>query len=168
MLEKRDKEDSKKGWRGGLMAHMGMPIQTQIQWKNERFFAVMNKFSVVQSFTFLLFTGVFAYLMDWKMVWASGIATVLWMIITLGYQKKHSRALFILGGGVSIIYTFIASFRFGWDGGFFFLTLSVLPLTFLNINLKKVTAILVGIDCRRRNDRIEFPLMVYPGSNSAG
>jgi len=145
MLDNQDKESPKKSWRGGVMAQTGTPIQTQIQWKNERFFAVMSKFSVVQLFTFLLFTGVFAYLMDWKMVWASGISTLFWMIIYLRYQKKHSRALFILGGGISIIYTFFASFRFGWESGFFFLALSVLPLSFLNVRLKKFTAVFVGL-----------------------
>jgi diguanylate cyclase len=145
MLGNRDKDNSNNGSRGGVMAQTGTPIQTQIQWKNERFFAVISKFSVVQLFTFLLFTGVFAFLMDWKMVWASGISTLFWMIIYLGYQKKHSRALFIMGGGISIIYAFYASFRFGWDSGFFFLVLSVLPLSFLNIQVKKGTAFLLGL-----------------------
>ena len=145
MLDNQDKESPKKSWRGGVMAQTGTPIQTQIQWKNERFFAVMSKFSVVQLFTFLLFTGVFAYLMDWKMVWASGISTLFWMIIYFRYQKKHSRALFILGGGISIIYTFFASFRFGWESGFFFLALSLLPLSFLNVRLKKFTAVFIGL-----------------------
>lgn len=145
MLDNRDKESPKNGWRGGVMAQTGTPIQTQIQWKNERFFAVMSKFSVVQLFTFLLFTGIFAYLMDWKMVWASGLATILWMIIYFVYQKKHSRTLFVLGGSISIIYAVYASFRFGWESGFFFLALSVLPLSFLNIHLKKITAALVGL-----------------------
>jgi len=145
MLDNQDKESPKNSWRGGVMAQTGTPIQTQILWKNERFFAVMSKFSVVQSFTFLLFTGIFAYLMDWEMVWASGISTLFWMIIYLRYQKKHSRALFIFGGGISIIYTFFASFRFGWESGFFFLALSLLPLSFLNVRLKKFTAVFVGL-----------------------
>ena len=128
----------------------------------------MSKFSVVQLFTFLLFTGVFAYLMDWKMVWASGISTLFWMIIYLGYQKKHSRVLFILGGGVSIIYAFYASFRFGWESGFFFLVLSVLPLSFLNIHLKKITAVVCRINCWRWHDRVVFSFMVYPAKHNIG
>lgn len=127
------------------MPGTGKPSQNQEQWKNERFFAVMEKFNVVQIFTFLCFTAFFAYLRDWHMVWASGLVTFTWFLIYARNHKQHSRILFMLGGGFSIAYAVFSTLRLGWESGFYFLILSTLPLAFLNFRLKKLVAMLTGI-----------------------
>jgi diguanylate cyclase (GGDEF)-like protein len=127
------------------MPKTGTQIQNQAQWKNERFFAVMDKFSIVQLFTFLCFTGFFAYLKDWSMVWINGATSVIWLMIYLRNHKNHNRALFMFGSGVSIVYAIFATLQFGWNSGFFFLILSVFPIAFLNVHFKKTVAIVTGL-----------------------
>jgi len=145
MLEQRVKSETDNHLRGGLMPRSGTPVQNQTQWKNERFFAVIDKFSIVQLFTFLSFTGFFAFLKDWQMIWTTGIASFTWLLIYFRNHKRHSRALFLVGGSVSILYAIFATLRFGWDSGFYFLILSVFPIAFLNIHRKKYIALLTGL-----------------------
>lgn len=123
----------------------GSISKPQVQWKKERFFAVMNKFGIVHLFSFLVFTGLFAILSNWNMVLISATGAALWLAIYLAYQKHHSRQLFIIGAVVSTIYSILATLEFGWASGFFFLVLTVLPLTFLNIRSGKFIAVLLGL-----------------------
>lgn len=145
MLETLEKNGPSIGQRGGRVTQSGMPVQKQVLWKNERFSAVVTKFGVVQIFTFLLFTGLFGVLGNWPMVWASGFGMILWVVTYFGYQKKRSRSLFVLGGSISLVYALYATYEFGWASGFFFLMLSVLPISFLNAHLNKVGAAFVGL-----------------------
>lgn len=127
------------------MTQPGTTFQKQVQWQSERFTAVVNKFSVVQIATFLLFTGVFAVFTNWPLIWASAFSMILWVITYFGYQKKRNRSLFIMGGSVSILYALFAVSQLGWSSGFYFLILSVLPVSFLNVHLNKVSAFFVGL-----------------------
>jgi len=123
----------------------GVLDSTPAQRKNERFFLVMYKFSIVHLLILFLFTVLFAILGDWGMVWTTAACTVFWFYVYLNYQKNHNRLLFNLGGFVTTAYAIIATLNFGWSSGFYFLVLAVLPLTFLNIPSRKIVAVLLGL-----------------------
>jgi diguanylate cyclase (GGDEF)-like protein len=123
----------------------GVLDSTPAQRKNERFFLVMYKFSIVHLLSLFLFTVFFVILGDWSMVWATAACTAFWFFVYINYQKNHNRLLFNLGGFVTTAYAIIATLNFGWSSGFYFLVLSVLPLTFLNIPSKKIVAVLMGL-----------------------
>lgn len=79
------------------------------------------------------------------MVWFSGFGALIWFLIYLRNHKHHSRILFMVGGGISITYAFFSTQNLGWENGFYFLILSTLPLAFLNIRLKKASAIFTAV-----------------------
>ena len=168
MLDNRDKESPKDSWQGGAMAQTGIPIQTQIQWKNERFFAVMSKFSVVQSFTFLLFTGVFAYLMDWKMVWASGLSTdslddhLFWIS-----KKTQPYPVYFRRGYLDYL-CLLCLFPVWMGGWFLFPGTFCAAVVFSEHPFEENHRSVRGINYWRRHDRVVFSLMVYPGKNNIG
>lgn len=127
------------------MPKTAISMQPQAQLKNQRFFAVMDKFSIIQLFVFLFFCGFFAYLMTWRMAGLAGLGAVIWLVIYLRNRKQHSRGVFMIGGGLSILYAAYASLILGWSSGFFLMIFSSLPLVFINMHLRKFPSALVGL-----------------------
>jgi diguanylate cyclase (GGDEF)-like protein len=136
---------NKNIWQGEPMTKPTTPIQPQAQLKNLRFFAVMDKFSLVQMAFFLFFCGVFVYLLVWKMAGFAGVGVIVWLLIFLRNLKQHSRSLFMTGVITSSLYAAFASLQLGWNSGFFLWTLSLLPPVFINMHLKKLPAALTGL-----------------------
>jgi diguanylate cyclase (GGDEF)-like protein len=105
----------------------------------------MNRFSLTSVFTFLIFSGTFAYMSNGKMTLLAGSCAAIWFIVYLAYQKQHSRILFLLGVVITALFALFTIFNFGWSSGFFYLLLTIIPLVYLNTKSKKVLKILLGI-----------------------
>jgi len=123
----------------------GVFDSTPAQRKNERYFLVVYKFSIVHLLSLFLFTVLFAILGDWRMVFITAGCTVYWFVVYVNYQKNQNRILFTLGGFITMVYAIIATINFGWSSGFYLLVLTVLPITFLNIPPRRIIAILMGL-----------------------
>lgn len=123
----------------------GVIDSTPAQRKNERFFLVMYKFSIVHLLSLFIFTLFFVFLGDWRMVLITAACTAFWFFVYYNYHKHHNRMLFTLGGAFTTVYAIIATLIYGWSSGFYFLVLAVLPLTFLNIPPRKITAVIMGL-----------------------
>ncbi len=128
-----------------MIIQPGIADTTPAQRKNERFFLVLYKFSIVHLLSLFVFTVLFSFFGDWRMVWFTAGCTAYWFFVYFNYRKNHNRFLFTLGGFITTAYAIIATLNFGWSSGFYFLVLAVLPLTFLNIPPKKVVALLIGL-----------------------
>lgn len=128
-----------------MIKQPGVSDYTTAQRRNERFFLVMYKFNIIHLLSLFVITLFFTFLGDWRMVWITTACTAFWLFVYINYQKHQNRLLFTFGGFITTAYAIIASLNYGWSSGFYFLVLAVLPLTFLNIPPRKISAILMGL-----------------------
>jgi hypothetical protein len=95
--------------------------------RSYRFSVVMNTFSLISLISFLIFAGVFSWLMAWSMALVCGLCMVVWLIIFLINRSGYHRLAFIVGIFVSSTFSFFATILFGWSAGFFYSALIIIP-----------------------------------------
>ncbi len=122
--------------------------------KNYRFSVVLKNFSLISLVCILLYGVFFAILSIWQMVAVCAVCGLLWAIICLINRRGFNQAAFLGGTLNSAFFSLFATWLLGWDSGFFFLALLIIPIICNNSQLKiwiksilvfAILAVLVGL-----------------------
>jgi diguanylate cyclase len=129
-------------------SHMVLSKSEIPQSNNYRFSIVMESFSVISLVYFFINAAIFTFLSNRSMALDCGVCALLWVGIFLINRKGFHSVPFFCGILISIFFSYLATYFFGWNSGYFFSTVLVIPIVFLNSNLKqpikKIIAFLIG------------------------
>ncbi|KAF0109971.1 MAG: diguanylate cyclase [Chloroflexi bacterium] len=113
------------------------------QTKNYRFSIVLKNFALISLISFLFFTGIFSWLSLWGMALVCGTCAWLWAVIFLVNRNGLYRISFLFGIIISTTFSLFATYLLGWTSGFFYTTLMIIPLIFLNSKMNQVIKVMI-------------------------
>jgi diguanylate cyclase len=110
-----------------LLEKMDLP-----QPKNYRFSVVMKNFSLISLGGIIFYAIFFAVISMWQMVLVCGVSAALWIGILLINRRGFHQLGFLAGALNSAIFALLTTWLLGWNSGFYFLALLIIPIIFHN------------------------------------
>jgi diguanylate cyclase (GGDEF)-like protein len=106
------------------------------QTKNGRFSVVIKYFATISLICIGIYAVLFATLTLWPMVLICAACAVFWAMILLLDQLGFSQAAFLAGILNSSAFSLVSTYLLGWTSGFYFTALLIVPIIFMNSNMR--------------------------------
>ncbi len=105
--------------------------------KNYRFLRVMKNFSLISLVILSLYTLFFGAISVWQMSIVSGVCALFWVGILVMNRHGWNQIAFLAGALNSAVFALLSTWLLGWDSGFYFLALLILPIIFINSSMNR-------------------------------